>query len=49
MKTIPLTPEDIDLITFALRRLSNETAFQELKEQSVNLITYVEQESKRKD
>ncbi len=49
MKTIPLTPEDINLITFALRKLSEETGFQNIKDQSINLIAYVEQESKRED
>jgi len=42
--SIPLRAEDIDLITYALRKLARETGFGTLKVESVELINYVSQE-----
>jgi len=47
LKSIPLTQEDINLITFALRKLSETTGFKDLRDDSKNLIEYIESENKR--
>ena len=48
LKTIPLTQEDIDLITFALRRLKKDAAFSNLRDDAAELIKYIERENKNK-
>lgn len=42
LKTYSFTDTDIDLITYALRRLKDETAFRDIKDDSENLINYIE-------
>jgi hypothetical protein len=39
---IALRQEDINLITFALRRLENNTSFPIIKDEAQNLISYIE-------
>ena len=48
LTSIGLTQSDIHLITFALRRLSEETAFSTTKDDAENLIEYIELENKGK-
>ena len=45
LTSIGLTQSDIHLITFALRRLSEETAFSTTKDDAENLIEYIELEN----
>ncbi len=42
LKTYSFTDTDIDLITYALRRLKDETSFGGIKNDSENLINYIE-------
>lgn len=46
LMSIALTQADIDLITFSLRKLSEETLFTEIKADSANLLEYIEKENK---
>jgi len=46
LQTISLSQEDIDLITFALHRVSKSTNFQSLASDLDNLLQYIEQENK---
>ena len=46
LKSIPLTQDDINLITYALRRLSESVIFSTMRGDSVNLIEYIERENK---
>ena len=39
---IALRQEDINLITFALRKLENNTSVPMIKEEAQNLISYIE-------
>ena len=49
LKTIPLTGSDIQLITFALRKLAESTGFGGTKKEAEELIEYIEGEAKRPD
>jgi hypothetical protein len=42
---IPLTLDDINMITRALRNLAEDTAFLNLKRDAYNLLRYVESET----
>lgn len=42
LKTYSYTDEDINLITFALRRLSENTGFSTIKADADNLLAYTE-------
>ena len=46
LKPIALTQEDINLITYALRRLKETTAYSTIKSDAENLIEYIERENK---
>lgn len=46
---IPLTQDDINLITFALRRLSKETGFADMKGAAEDLTQYIEKENKERN
>ena len=46
LKSIPLTQDDINLITYALRRLSESVIFSTMRGDSVNLIEHIERENK---
>lgn len=47
LNTYSFSPEDIDLITFALRRLNKETEFQNLKTETNDLLNFIEIERGR--
>lgn len=42
LKTYSFTDEDINLITFAVRRLSETTDYLAIKEDTANLLDYIE-------
>jgi hypothetical protein len=42
LKTYSFTDEDINLITFAVRRLKESTGLSDIKEDSENLLEYIE-------
>jgi hypothetical protein len=44
-----LSQQDIDLITFALRRLAENTGFETMKKEATELIEYIEREKKEKE
>lgn len=44
LKTYPLTEDDFYLITKALRNYSENTGFGTIKDDCINLISYLEQE-----
>jgi hypothetical protein len=46
LKTFPFFQEDVDLVTFALRRLSNDTGFTNIKLDCEELIEYIERAKK---
>jgi predicted MarR family transcription regulator len=45
LQSIALTQDDIDLITYALRKLYNETGFSTLRDNAKDLIEYIEKEN----
>lgn len=47
LNTYSFSPEDIHLITFALRRLNKETEFQNLKTETTDLLNFIEIEKGR--
>lgn len=47
LNTYSFSPEDIYLITFALRRLNKETEFQNLKTETTDLLNFIEIEKGR--
>jgi len=49
LKAIPLTQEDISLITFALRKLAKSTVFGQIQMGAKDLIEYIEKENKYHD
>lgn len=49
LKSIPLRQSDIDLTTFALRRLAETTGFGYQRDEALELIKYYERESKREN
>ncbi len=46
LKTYSFTQEDINLITFALRQLSSNTGFSNIKDDAENLIEFTERQYK---
>jgi len=48
LHSFPLTMEDADLITFALRRLAESTGMANIKTDAENLLEYMEREKKEK-
>lgn len=51
LKTYSFTDEDINLITFAVRRLKDQTGFKSTKTECNNLLEYIERmkEEKKND
>lgn len=46
LTTYSFTEEDINLITFSVRRLSDTTAFQTQKDEANDLLRYIELQKK---
>ncbi len=49
LTSYPFTDEDINLITFALRKLADNTGFGNLKNEATELIAYIEREKTNKN
>lgn len=48
LQNYALNEADVNLITFALRRFSETTMFSNLRDETTNLIEYIERETKEK-
>lgn len=46
LQNISLTQDDINIITYALRKLAKDTGLLALKEDAENLINYIKEENK---